>query len=49
MDDSIIYATSATIMAATTAALEGYKEVLIWLYNNGLDADPTKMELMTFT
>jgi hypothetical protein len=36
-------------MAATEAALEGYKEVLGWLRANGLDADPSKTELMTFT
>ena len=49
MDDSTIYATSATTMAATKAALNGYKEVLGWLQANGLDADLSKMELMTFT
>jgi hypothetical protein len=31
------------------AALKGYKEVLGWLRDNGLDADPSKMELMMFT
>ena len=49
MDDGAIYATLATTMAATEAALEGYKEVLSWLHANGLDADPSKTELMMFT
>jgi hypothetical protein len=31
MDDGAIYATLATTMAATEAALDGYKEVLGWL------------------
>jgi hypothetical protein len=49
VDNSAIYATSATTMAATEVALDGYKEVLGWLQANRLDADLNKTELMTFT
>ena len=49
VNDGTIYATSATTTAATEAALDGYKEVLGWLRANGLDADPSKTKLMTFT
>jgi hypothetical protein len=49
VDDGAIYVTLATTTAATTAALERYKEVLGWLYVNGLDADLSKTKLMTFT
>jgi len=41
--------TLATTTAAATSAIKGFYEVLDWLHHNGLDIDPTKTELMTFT
>ena len=49
IDDSTIYATSATEHATTTTAIKRYKEVLQWLHRNGLQADLAKTELMTFS
>ncbi len=49
VNDGAIYVVSATKQAATKAALEGYKVVTTWLHMNGLEADPAKTELMTFT
>jgi hypothetical protein len=49
IDDGTIYATSVTTSEATKTALHYYAEVHDWLSANGLEADPTKMELMTFT
>jgi len=34
--------------AAVTSALMGYEEVLCWLADNGLSADPGKTKLITF-
>ncbi len=49
VDDSAIYATSATTESPATAAVRGLEEVLQWLHWNGLTADPDKTELITFT
>jgi hypothetical protein len=48
VDDSAIYAVSATTAAAASKARQHYMEVLKWLDNNGLQADPSKTELMMF-
>jgi hypothetical protein len=48
VDDGAIYATSATTSAATESAIAGYEIALDWLRTNGLEADPSKTELMTF-
>jgi hypothetical protein len=48
VDDGAIYTTLATTMAAAKSAIRGYNEVLKWLRDNGLEADPAKTELMTF-
>ncbi len=40
---------SATEHAATTKATAKYEEVLSWLHQNSLQADPAKTELMTFS
>jgi hypothetical protein len=49
VDDGAIYTTSATFRGATDSAAEGYSQVLRWLHQNGLTADPEKCEFMTFT
>jgi hypothetical protein len=49
VNDEAIYVTSATMTAAAISAIKGFHEVLDWLHHNGLDVDPTKTELMTFT
>jgi len=49
IDDGAIYVTSAMTTAAATSAIKGFHKVLDWLHHNGLDVDPTKTELMTFT
>jgi hypothetical protein len=48
MDDGAIYAISATTVAAASRARQYYMEVLKWLDDNGLQADPSKTELMMF-
>jgi len=48
VDDGAIYATSATTSAATESAIAGYEIALDWLHTNGLEANPSKTELMTF-
>jgi hypothetical protein len=40
---------SQTTSTATTTAVKAYNQVLNWLKNNRLSADPSKMELMMFT
>ena len=49
VDDGAIYATSAMTTAAATSAIKRLHKVLDWLHHNGLDIDPTRTELMTFT
>jgi hypothetical protein len=48
VDDGAIYAISATTTAAASRARQYYMEVLKWLDDNGLQADPSKTELMMF-
>jgi hypothetical protein len=48
VDDGAIYAISATTQAAAPRATKHYTKVLEWLDDNGLQADPSKMELMIF-
>ena len=48
VDDGAIYAISATTTATATQACQYYSEVLKWLDDNGLQANPSKMELMMF-
>jgi hypothetical protein len=48
MDDGAIYAVSATTTAVASKARHYYMKVLKWLDDNGLQADPSKMELMMF-
>jgi hypothetical protein len=48
IDDSTIYAISATTKAAASRACQYYMEVLRWLDDNGLQANPSKTELMMF-
>ena len=40
---------SATTQAVVTSALTGYEEVLCWLADNRLSADPGKTKLIIFT
>jgi len=49
MDDGAIYATSTTKATTVDSALARYKLVTNWLQNNGLKANLSKTELMTFT
>jgi hypothetical protein len=48
VDDGAIYAVLATTAAAASRARQYYTEVLRWLDDNGLQADPSKTELMMF-
>jgi hypothetical protein len=48
VDDRAIYATSATTSEATKTALRHYAIIHDWLTANSLEADPSKMELMSF-
>jgi len=48
MDDGAIYAILATTAAAASKARHHYMEVLKWLDDNSLQADPSKTELMMF-
>jgi len=48
VDDGAIYAISATTTAVASRARQYYMEVLKWLDDNGLQADPSKMELIMF-
>jgi hypothetical protein len=48
VDDGAIYAISATTTATATQARQYYSEVLKWLDDNGLQANPLKTKLMMF-
>jgi len=48
VNDSTIYAVSATASAATCSAINGFELALTWLDNNSLSANPAKTELMIF-
>ena len=49
IDDGAIFSISKTTHAATTSTIQGLEQALTWLTQNGLSADPVKMELMIFT
>jgi hypothetical protein len=48
VDNGAIYTVSATTTAVASRAHQYYMEVLKWLDDNGLQADPSKTELMMF-
>jgi hypothetical protein len=48
VDNGAIYAISTTTTAAASQAHQYYMKVLKWLDDNGLQADPLKMELIMF-
>ncbi len=49
VDDGAIFATSATTVLASLTTVARFKQVLQWLSDNSLSADPTKTELMVFS
>jgi len=48
VDNGAIYAILATTSATASRAHQYYTEVLKWLDDNGLQANPSKTELMMF-
>jgi len=48
VDNGAIFATSTTALTATQSTIISFKLALHWLANNGLSANPAKMELMVF-
>jgi len=49
VDDGAIFSVSKTLKAATERATAYHGEVLTWLQEKGLNIDPSKSELVTFT
>lgn len=48
VDDRAIYTTSCMINMAAIKAHDRFYDILEWLYWNSLEANPTKIELITF-